>query len=136
MREGSVSGTLAFLLNRIAQTDKRSLLQKTKLLASSTQSDQRERFQYVSRGCEAARAEGQGFVSEKADFGATNIQSGTDLVGADRERRLAAGKPSSTKAAPRRCTPKNFYLLSLFYLSNLSLFFLKNFPFTPFRLQN
>ena len=32
-------------------------------------------------GCEAARARGRGFVSEKAGFGANNIQSGTDLVG-------------------------------------------------------
>ena len=30
MREGSVSGTLAFLINRIAQPLKRSLIQKTK----------------------------------------------------------------------------------------------------------
>ena len=31
--------------------------------------------------CEAARASGCGFASEKADFGATHFQSGTDLVG-------------------------------------------------------
>ena len=43
-----------------------------------------------ARGCEAARAEGQGYASEKADFGITHVQSGTDLVGADWERRLAA----------------------------------------------
>ena len=49
----------------------------------------------AQRGCEAARAEGQGYASEKADIGATYVQSGTDLVGADWERRLAAdGKPS------------------------------------------
>jgi hypothetical protein len=34
------------------------------------------------RRCEAARAEGQGYASEKAFFGDTRIQSGTDLVGA------------------------------------------------------
>ena len=45
---------------------------------------------WQARGCEAARAEGQGFASEKADFGAANIHSGTDLVGADWERRFAA----------------------------------------------
>ncbi|MBR5710655.1 MAG: hypothetical protein IKX40_07845, partial [Thermoguttaceae bacterium] len=30
---------------------------------------------------EAARANGKGYASEKADFGATHVQSGTDLVG-------------------------------------------------------
>ena len=39
-----------------------------------------------SLGCEAARAEGQGFTSEQADFGAPHIQSGTDLVGARKLR--------------------------------------------------
>ena len=48
----------------------------------------------ISRGCKAARAEGQGFASEKADIGATHVQSGTDLVGADWERRLATGSPN------------------------------------------
>ena len=43
-----------------------------------------------TRGCEAARAEGKGFASEQAGFGAPHIQSGTDLVGAEWERRLAA----------------------------------------------
>ena len=33
---------------------------------------------------EAARARGQGYVSEKADFGDTHIHSGTDPVGARR----------------------------------------------------
>ena len=32
-------------------------------------------------GCEAARAEGRGYASEKACFGVTHVQSGTDLVG-------------------------------------------------------
>ncbi|MBR6435501.1 MAG: hypothetical protein IKS45_03250, partial [Thermoguttaceae bacterium] len=31
-----------------------------------------------TRGCEATRAEGQGFASEKTDFGAIHVQSGTD----------------------------------------------------------
>ena len=44
----------------------------------------------MRNGCEAARAVGQGFASEKVDFGAIHVQSGTDLVGADWERRLAA----------------------------------------------
>ncbi len=35
----------------------------------------------LTDGCEAARARGQGFTSEKADFGAAHVQSGTDLVG-------------------------------------------------------
>ncbi len=35
-------------------------------------------------GCEAARAVGQGYFSEKAIFSATHLQSGTDLVGARR----------------------------------------------------
>ena len=32
-------------------------------------------------GCEAARAKGQGYSTEKLGFGAAHIQSGTDLVG-------------------------------------------------------
>ena len=35
----------------------------------------------VSCGCEAARAEGQGFVSKLSVFGVTHIQQRTDLVG-------------------------------------------------------
>ena len=31
--------------------------------------------------CVAARAEGRGYVSEKASFDSTHFQSGTDLVG-------------------------------------------------------
>ena len=31
--------------------------------------------------CEAARAKGRGYASEKAGFGNTHFQSGTDLVG-------------------------------------------------------
>ena len=31
--------------------------------------------------CEAARAKRQGYASEKAGFGATHVQSGTDPVG-------------------------------------------------------
>ena len=49
-----------------------------------------------TRGCEAARAEGQGFASENAAFGAIHVQSGSDLVGADWERRLAARRFSTS----------------------------------------
>ena len=45
-----------------------------------------------TRGCEAALAEGQGFASEKTDFGAIHVQSGTDLVGAEWQRRHAASQ--------------------------------------------
>ena len=50
-------------------------------------------------GCEAARAVGQGYVSEKAIFGATHLQSGTDLVGA-----LAPGKISRKDRNVREVT--------------------------------
>ena len=53
-----------------------------------------------ARGCEAARAEGQGYASEKADFGITHVQSGTDLVGADWERRLAVLFPTPHSLFP------------------------------------
>ncbi len=43
-----------------------------------------------ARGCEAAQAEGTAFCDENFVYGATHVQSGTDLVGADWERRLAA----------------------------------------------
>ena len=36
---------------------------------------------FLPNGCEAARAEGQGYASEKAGFEDTHVQSGTDLVG-------------------------------------------------------
>ena len=36
---------------------------------------------YGEPGGESTGVEGQSFVSEKADFGATHVQSGTDLVG-------------------------------------------------------
>ena len=37
-----------------------------------------------SEECVAARARGRGYASEKACFGATRFQSGTDPVGAKR----------------------------------------------------
>ena len=36
---------------------------------------------FLPNGCETARAEGQGYASEKAGFEDTHVQSGTDLVG-------------------------------------------------------
>ena len=35
----------------------------------------------LRRLCVAARAEGQGYASEKTGFGANHVHSGTDLVG-------------------------------------------------------
>ena len=38
---------------------------------------------WQSRGCEAARASERGYASKQAGIGATHVQSGTDLVGAE-----------------------------------------------------
>ena len=46
------------------------------------------------RRCEAARAEGQGYASEKARFGVTRFQAGTDLVGCVTTLPLVASLPS------------------------------------------
>ena len=50
--------------------------------------------------CEAARASGCGFASEKADFGATHFQLGTDPVGASCEKELVESTPHSSLLTP------------------------------------
>ena len=57
---------------------------------------------FLPNGCEAARAEGQGYASEKAGVEDTHVQSGTDLVGARR-----SGK-SHAETRKRRGGSRNF----------------------------
>ncbi|MBQ6615265.1 MAG: discoidin domain-containing protein [Thermoguttaceae bacterium] len=49
---------------------------------------------FLPNGCEAARAEGQGYASEKAGVEDTHVQSGTDLVGCEAARAEGQGYAS------------------------------------------
>ncbi|MBQ3351190.1 MAG: DUF4982 domain-containing protein [Thermoguttaceae bacterium] len=59
--------------------------------------------------CEAARAEGQGYASEKAGFKDTRVQSGTDLVGEGKAKGKTnfASKAFDDRTSTRWCATDN-----------------------------